>query len=489
MLIGFFYLVFALPVSDNPSEITKVSIRKEIWTRLQAEGVVTTTNIFLNRIPNFKGAEEASQRFAETDEFFKAKSICINADRAQEKIQYLTVQAKKSLLIQIPLLIRKGYVKAIQAPEDLSEDQIQKLTSRSAIGKHGKTVQLSEDRKVDIVIMGSIAVTKQGKRIGKGAGFADIEYAMMLKLGMLKPETIVVTTVHDSQVYESLPSELFKDYDVGVDLIVTPTQVIRVSPKPPKTTGLNWSLLSGRRLKIFPILRQLREKDVSAGDTTELKEDSDVEARPRRPRRFPYRQLRERPHSSTGTGGGDGVGEGERGERTPRPRRHRRPRLPKSEGEEDGGGDGEAQSSGEGTPRPRRQRRPRREGGAQVGAEAGAEDGEFRPRPRRQGPRFPIDFSLRVSNMASDVRVRDLKNALAQCKVKPVNIKWRGQNGFALLHFTRQAGQAGDAPSSMDSVLAALRDLKVAAAEGDGVNVEPMDAVTRIEVTDEITAV
>lgn len=37
--------------------------------------------------------------------------------------------------------------------------------------------------------------------------------------------------------------------------------------------------------------------------------------------------------------------------------------------------------------------------------------------------------------------------------------------------------------------MAALRDLKVAAAKGDGVNVEPMNAVTRIEVTDEITSV
>lgn len=66
-------------------------------------------------------------------------------------------------MIQIPLLIRKGYVKAIQIPDDFPEDQIPKLTSRAAIGAHGKTIQLNEDRKVDIVVMGSIAVTKQGK--------------------------------------------------------------------------------------------------------------------------------------------------------------------------------------------------------------------------------------------------------------------------------------------------------------------------------------
>ena len=71
-------------------------------------------------------------------------------------------------------------------------------------------------------------------------------------------------------MYDTLPKDLFKEHDVGVDLIVTPTQVIRVSPKPPRTAGINWSLLSNRRLKIFPILRQLREKDVRYCDSSAL---------------------------------------------------------------------------------------------------------------------------------------------------------------------------------------------------------------------------
>lgn len=417
------------------------------------EQAITSTSMFLNRVPNFKGTEEAAERLAKTDEFQRAKSVCINADKAQEKIQYLTVQAKKLLLVQIPLFIRKGLIKAIQIPSELPEDQVSKLTSRTAIGAYGKTVPLSEERKVDIVVMGSIAVTKQGQRIGKGEGFADIEYAMMLKLGMITPDTLVVTTVHDSQVYENLPEELFKDHDVGVDMIVTPTQVIQVTPKPPKSSGLDWSLLSSRRLKIFPILRQLREKDVSAGDTSELKEDSDVESRPPRPRRPRQPRPRSRPRSGA---------EGEAGE----------------EGDEDvEGGPPTGKSLG-------KARRPRRHTGTQPDEN---ESQDSRPRRSQRGrpgrpagrPRAAVDFSLRVSNIASDVRVRDLKNALAECNVKPVNIKWRGQNGFALLHFARTGGQ--------DSVLEALRCLKLTAAEGATINVEPM--VTRIEVTDEITSV
>lgn len=82
--------------SDSPVEVTKASIRKDTWTKLHADSVVTG-NIYLNRIPYFKGSDEAAQRFAETEEFRNAKSICINADKAQESVQYLTVQVCHSI--------------------------------------------------------------------------------------------------------------------------------------------------------------------------------------------------------------------------------------------------------------------------------------------------------------------------------------------------------------------------------------------------------
>ena len=39
-----------------------------------------------------------------------------------------------------------------------------------------------------------------GWRIGKGEGFADLEYAMMASMGAVDENTIIVTTVHDCQV-------------------------------------------------------------------------------------------------------------------------------------------------------------------------------------------------------------------------------------------------------------------------------------------------
>lgn len=46
----------------------------------------------------------------------------------------------------------------------------------------------------------------------------------------MQSHRIVITTVHDCQVFDSLPAEIFKENDVPVDIIVTPTQTIIVNP-------------------------------------------------------------------------------------------------------------------------------------------------------------------------------------------------------------------------------------------------------------------
>lgn len=39
-----------------------------------------------------------------------------------------------------------------------------------------------------------------GWRIGKGEGYADMEYAMMVSMGAVREDTPVITIVHDCQV-------------------------------------------------------------------------------------------------------------------------------------------------------------------------------------------------------------------------------------------------------------------------------------------------
>ena len=64
---------------------------------------------------------------------------------------------------------------------------------------------------------------------------------------MITESTVTVTTVHDCQVFDSLPEEIFEDHDVPIDIIVTPTEVINVQDRLPKPTGVIWDKLTAER--------------------------------------------------------------------------------------------------------------------------------------------------------------------------------------------------------------------------------------------------
>jgi 5-formyltetrahydrofolate cyclo-ligase len=79
--------------------------------------------------------------------------------------------------------------------------------------------------KIDLFVAGSVAVAPDGGRLGKGTGYSDQEYNILKNAGSLTAHTPVVTTVHDIQLVENTPSD---QWDVPVNLIVTPTRIIRV---------------------------------------------------------------------------------------------------------------------------------------------------------------------------------------------------------------------------------------------------------------------
>lgn len=112
-----------------------------------------------------------------------------------------------------------------------------------------------------MLIVGSVCVNKAGYRIGDGEGFADLEYAILSKMKAVDENTIIVTTVHDCQILDDLPNELFETHDLPVDIIVTPTQTIVVNPKLKKPSDIVWSAISKRKLAAIPVLNEIKESE------------------------------------------------------------------------------------------------------------------------------------------------------------------------------------------------------------------------------------
>src|SRR5262249_28551466 len=112
---------------------------------------------------------------------------------------------------------------------------------------------------VDLVVMGCVAVGEDGARLGKGGGFADLEYALAAAAGLISPETLCVTTVHELQVRPAGAIPL-TSHDTVVDLIVTPERVIDCRPSrgPRPAPGIRWENLTEEKIAAIPLLAARR---------------------------------------------------------------------------------------------------------------------------------------------------------------------------------------------------------------------------------------
>jgi 5-formyltetrahydrofolate cyclo-ligase len=86
-------------------------------------------------------------------------------------------------------------------PEHLGMSPWEAVAKEGA-AKAGRKVAASELPSVDLVVCGSVAVNRQGARVGKGGGFSDLEVAFLVEAGVIRPDTVLATTVHPLQVVD-----------------------------------------------------------------------------------------------------------------------------------------------------------------------------------------------------------------------------------------------------------------------------------------------
>lgn len=229
----------------------KARIRKRIWDRLQADGVARFPFPPHGRIPNFAGAREAAERLLAHPAMARAKRMKVNPDAPQRPLREAALRAGITLYVPTPRL-RGGFF--CFDPKRIPPDRIREAASLSRGRDWARPVPLEDLPKMDWIVAGSVAVTRDGKRCGKGEGYSDLEYAILRELG--HPPVPVATTVHPLQIVRSMPRD---PNDLPVRLIVTRDEVIEVEKPPPPPRGIDWALLSEEALREMPILADLRE--------------------------------------------------------------------------------------------------------------------------------------------------------------------------------------------------------------------------------------
>lgn len=235
----------------SSSQVKQV-IRKRVWDLMEREGIARFPRPVYDRIPNFEGAEMAAIRLIELDVFKRARTVKVNPDAPQQSVRDKALSSGKRLLMPTPRL-RQGFI--LLEPNAIPNSKIRYASTIRGSFEYGKIVELDGLPKVDLVVVGSVAVTPNGIRLGKGGGYSEIEYAVLRQLGLVDNATPVATTVHDAQVIsDEIPLE---SHDLVVDIIVTPTRTIVTGSRAPKPSGIIWEKVGEKMRKEIPILRSL----------------------------------------------------------------------------------------------------------------------------------------------------------------------------------------------------------------------------------------
>lgn len=234
----------------------KQALRERTWDELEARGAARFPYPPHGRIPNFAGAADAAERLAELDVWQAADVLKSNPDSPQLPVRRAALRQGKIVYMAVPRLRDEKCFLELD-PARLREQGVDPDDAATIGGsdEHGVAVYPDDLPTIDLVVAGSVAVTEGGRRVGKGEGYSDLEFAVLREFGRVDDGTPTVTTVHELQVVgDEVPAAA---HDVPLDSVVTPERVIETGSGT-KPAGVDWGALSDARRAEIPVLERLR---------------------------------------------------------------------------------------------------------------------------------------------------------------------------------------------------------------------------------------
>jgi 5-formyltetrahydrofolate cyclo-ligase len=229
----------------------KGQAREWVWDALAQQRLARPPLPPHQRIPNFAGARRAADRLFLEAPWRDARVIKVNPDSPQRHVRQAALARGIRVYVPTPRL-RGGF--RLLDPERIPEHCHAEAADRATMDRWAVPVALAQMPSLDGIVTGAVAVTLSGKRAGKGAGYSDLEYAILRELG--GAEVPVATTVHDVQVVDDFPADA---NDQPLWLICTPTRTLHVGTPPAAPQRVEWERLGAADIEAMPLLRELQD--------------------------------------------------------------------------------------------------------------------------------------------------------------------------------------------------------------------------------------
>jgi len=233
--------------------LLKREIRKKIWRIMEERNVARFPRPVFNRIPNFEGADEAAHRLQNLKIFQDARVLKVNPDSPQKPIRESVLSNGKILVTPTPRL-KSGFL--LLDSKSVPKSAFSYASTIHGAFRYGKQIDLTDLPRVDLIIVGSVAVSLAGARIGKGGGYSEIECGILRELNLINEKTPIATTVHEIQILEKIPTE---EHDIPINIIATPRRIIETKTRYPRSKGILWEKVTEKMLQGIPVLKKLKE--------------------------------------------------------------------------------------------------------------------------------------------------------------------------------------------------------------------------------------
>lgn len=191
----------------------------------------------------------------ELPEFQQARHVKINPDSPQRPVREHLLEQGVTLFAAVPRLADAEPF--LRLEPDCIPDPSDAVTL-DGMEEFGQPVHPTDMPEIDAIVTGSVAVDRNGGRLGKGEGYSDLELALLVEWDLVDSDVPIWTSVHPLQVQDSaLPAQ--EAHDLSLSGVVTSDEVFRFEESSGRPSGLDPARLSDEQREEIPILREILE--------------------------------------------------------------------------------------------------------------------------------------------------------------------------------------------------------------------------------------